>query len=152
LVIPNCAARRFMARTNAFSSPPTFSARATATSFADTTATDRIAAPTLIDRPAANPSFEGGCRAPRRVITSLSPGRSLPAEIASKVNSSVIILVRDAGGRTRFASDENSVEPLFASKTISDTGAAIAGTAQANMPANASRRYKSERRTFIVAI
>ena len=78
------AARRFMARTKVRSSPLTFSASATATSFADTTAMARIAASTVIDLPACSHSLEGGCHTPRRVITTMSPGRSSPEEMASR--------------------------------------------------------------------
>src|SRR6056297_2048863 len=97
LFIPRWRAVLVICLAKARSLPPSFSATATATSFADLIARDSMAVRTVIVFPGRNPSLEGGCRAARREILILESSVSFRRSRVLNNWYSVIILVRDAG-------------------------------------------------------
>ena len=120
--MPSSWARRVIRAANRCSVPPSFSARATAASFADLVAMPDMASDTLMESPERTPSFVGDCAEACGEKTTGSSRWMRPAASASKVRYSVITLVSEAGWRKASGLAACSTAPLLPSTTIDANG------------------------------
>src|ERR1043165_3775688 len=116
--MPSSWARRVIRAAKRCSVPPSFSAMATAASFADRVHMAWMASATVMVSPGRMPSLVGDCAAAWGEKTTGSSRLILPAESASNVRYSVITLVIDAGYRGASARLAYSPSPERASTTM----------------------------------
>jgi hypothetical protein len=129
--MPSVRAFAVIRRAKPASLPPSFSESATATSLAELTAIARIASPTVSPAPGRRPSRDGGWFAAARENLTVSDSCSLFASSASNARNSVIILVSDAGRRTRLAPCAYNTRMADTVRAAAGDGAASTGSAKA---------------------
>ena len=101
---PSSSARRFIRSTKAASEPHRCSARATAQSLAETTATHFIMSETESCSPTSSQIWLPPMEAARSEAVTMSSSASSPESTASAMSSSVMTLVTEAGGRRSVSS------------------------------------------------
>ena len=126
-----------MRSTNAASLPAMCSARATAQSLAETTATHLMMSETLICSPCSSQIWLPPMLSARAEAVTVSSGESAPESMASAASRSVMIFVTDAGARRALSSLAYSTVPVTFSISTA-LGAFTSTAADAAVPSAAS--------------